>query len=89
MGSSDCRLNSLRKLWVKTAIEWRSKELNSSTRRGSGCAAIEDVNARLSKTTQQDQRRDAITAPSAIPHRAGGRRRAGPRWRAEVNRLTR
>ena len=52
MGSSDCRLNSLRKLWVKTAIEWRSKELNSSTRRGSGCAAIEDVNARLSKTTQ-------------------------------------
>ena len=29
MGSSDCRLNSLRKLWVNTAIEWRSKELNS------------------------------------------------------------
>ena len=89
MGSGDCRLSSVRNVWLKTAIGSRWKELNSSTCRASGCAAAEDTNARFSQTIQKSQRRNDITAPSAIAHQVGGRRRAGPRRPAEVNRLTR
>ncbi len=41
------------------------------------------------RPSSRSQRRNDITAPSAIAHQAGGRRRAGPRWPVEVNRLTR
>ena len=89
MGSGDCRLSSVRNVWLKTAIGSRWKELNSSTCRASGCAAAEETNARFNQTTHKSKRRNDITAPSAIAHQIGGRRRAGLRRPVEVNRLTR